>query len=338
MYMPDRTSVLVTGGAGFIGSVTVELLRRQNERGGGVGVVVLDNLSRGHRAAVHADVPFYEGDVGDRALVRSILREHDIESCVHFAAYAYVGESVSEPAKYFDNNVGQGVSLLTELIEGGVRRFVFSSTCATYGIPEHVPISEETPQRPTSPYGWTKFILERVLESYAVAYGLSFVALRYFNAAGASDTRGEHHEPENHLIPNVLSAARGELPFVTIHGTDYPTPDGTAVRDYVHVEDLASAHALALAYLRSAPAGRPEFINLGNGRGFSVLEVIEAARRVTGLPIETTLGPRRAGDPPTLIASAEKAQQLLGWRPDFTDLDEIIATAWRWHLAHPRGY
>lgn len=324
--------ILVTGGAGFIGSVTVELLRRQHER-----VVVLDNLSRGRRAAVPREVPFYEGDVGDRALVRSICREHSVEACVHFAAYAYVGESVSEPARYFDNNVGQSLSLLSELVECGVRRFVFSSTCATYGIPEHgVPISEETPQRPANPYGWTKFFLERVLESYAVAYGLNFVALRYFNAAGATATHGEHHEPETHLIPNVLSAARGELPFVTIHGTDYPTPDGTAVRDYIHVEDLASAHLLALNYLRSG--GSSEFINLGNGQGFSVLEVIEGARRVTGRPIEISFGPRRDGDPPALVARAEKALQLLGWRPAHTNLDEIIATAWRWHLAHPRGF
>lgn len=287
-------SVLVTGGAGYIGSVTAGLLRRRGER-----VVVLDNLSRGHRAAVPPDVPFYEGCVGDRALVRSIVREHGVESCIHFAAFAYVGESVSEPAKYFENNVGQGVSLLGELVECGVRRFVFSSTCATYGIPEHsAPISEDTRQRPTNPYGWTKFTLERLLESYAAAYGLNFVALRYFNAAGATDTHGEHHEPETHLIPNVLSAARGELPFVTVHGTDYPTPDGTAVRDYIHVEDLASAHALALDYLLSAD-GRSEFINLGNGRGFSVLEVIEAARRATGRPVETSFGPRRDGDPPS---------------------------------------
>jgi UDP-glucose 4-epimerase len=276
-------------------------------------------------------------DVGDRVLLRSIIREHGVESCVHFAAYAYVGESVSEPAKYFDNNVGQGISLIDELVDCGVKRIVFSSTCATYGVPEDTaPISEETPQRPTNPYGWTKFTLERVLESYAAAYGLQFVALRYFNAAGATEIHGEHHDPETHLIPNVLSAARGELPAVSIHGSDYLTPDGTAVRDYIHVEDLASAHALALDYLRGG--GASEFINLGSERGFSVLEVIEAARRVTMRSINISLGPRRDGDPPMLVASAAKAKRLLGWCPSYTNLDDIIKTAWRWHLVNPQGY
>lgn len=324
-------SVLVTGGAGYIGSIAVELLRRRGER-----VLVLDNLSRGHRAAVSPDVPLYVGDVGDASLVHEIVREHAVESCVHFAAYAYVGESVSDPARYFENNVGQGIALLGALVAGGVRRIVFSSTCAIYGIPERIPISEETPQHPTNPYGWSKFFIERTLEAYTSAYGLNFVALRYFNAAGASGTFGEHHEPETHLIPNVLAAARGDLPHVEIYGQDYPTPDGTAIRDYLHVEDLAEAHALALDYLRSG--GRSEFINLGNGRGFSVLEVVEAGRRVTGRAVETVFSPRRPGDPPALVAAAEKARRVLGWQRARTDLEEIIRTAWRWHLAHPHGY
>lgn len=320
-------SILVTGGAGYIGSITVELLRREDE-----SVIILDNLSRGHLSTVPSDVPFYEGDVGDRALVTSILQKHEVESCIHFAAYAYVGESVSEPTKYFENNVRQGIALLGALMDGGVRRFVFSSSCATYGTPDRVPISEETPQQPQNPYGWTKLFLERILDSYSVAYNLNFVALRYFNAAGASQTLGERHEPETHLIPNVLAAAVGKLPFVTIHGTDYPTQDGTAVRDYIHVEDLASAHALALNYLRDG--GSSDFINLGNGRGFSVLEVVEAAKRVTGKPIEVLLGPRRPGDPPMLVAECEKAHRLLGWKPRFTNLEEIIATAWQWQQAN----
>lgn len=316
-------SVLVTGGAGYIGSVTVELLRRLAE-----SVVVIDNLSRGHRTSVAGDIPFYQGDVGDRALIRSILREYAVDSCIHFAAYAYVGESVSQPALYYKNNVVQGLALLDELIDGGMRRFVFSSSCATYGIPPEVPISEEASQSPTNPYGWTKLFLERVLDSYAESRGLNFVALRYFNAAGASETLGERHEPETHLIPNVLAAASGEIPYVTIHGNDYATRDGTAVRDYIHIEDLAWAHIKALAHLREG--GRSQFINLGNGQGFSVLEVVEAAKRVTQRPVNTVFGPRRAGDPPVLIARAEKAQQVLGWRPTHTTLEGIIDSAWRW--------
>jgi UDP-glucose 4-epimerase len=324
-------TVLVTGGAGYIGSVTVELLRTQGAR-----VVVLDNLSRGHRAAVDADVPFYEGDIGDRALVRRIAQEHGVEACIHFAAFAYVGESVNEPARYFDNNVAQGMGLLDALMEAGVKRLVFSSTCATYGEPRRVPIDEAHPQQPTNPYGWSKFFMERTLESYDQAYGLRFVALRYFNAAGALENLGEHHEPETHLIPNVLAAAEGRLPSVSVFGDDYPTPDGTCIRDYIHVADLGDAHIRALSYLRQGNAST--HINLGNGQGYSVLEVIEAARRVTGKAIEARIEPQRPGDPSRLVADASKAADVLGWQPAYADLATIIRTAWEWRLAHPQGY
>jgi UDP-glucose 4-epimerase len=276
--------ILVTGGAGYIGGVTIELLR-----GRGEGVVVLDNLSRGHRQVVPADIPFYQGDIGDSELLARIAAEHDIEACIHFAALAYVGESVAEPARYFENNVSQGIVLLDSLHKAGVRRVVFSSTCATYGEPQEIPISETHPQKPTNPYGWSKLFMERIMESYDTAYGLRFVALRYFNAAGASQRLGECHDPETHLLPNVLAAALGQIPAVSVFGSDYPTADGTAVRDYIHVADLGSAHIQALDYLRGG--GASERINLGNGKGYSVLEVIEATRQVTGREIAVNLLP-----------------------------------------------
>lgn len=323
--------ILVTGGAGYIGSVTTELLRARGER-----VVVLDNLSRGHRAAVAPEIPFYQGDIGDRELVARIVREHKIEACVHFAAFAYVGESVAEPARYFENNVGQGIALLDALRTAGVRRLVFSSTCATYGEPQRIPIDEDHPQAPTNPYGWSKLFMERIMESYDRAYGLKFVALRYFNAAGATPQRGECHDPETHLLPNVLAAARGHLPAVSVFGDQYPTPDGTAIRDYIHVADLGTAHILALDYL--CTGGASERINLGNGHGYSVLEVIETARQVTGRPIEIKIEPPRPGDPSHLVANAEKARQLLGWQPAKPDLATIIRTDWEWRSKHPQGY
>jgi UDP-glucose 4-epimerase len=316
-------AILVTGGAGYIGSANVELLRAR-----GQSVVVLDNLSRGHRAAVAPEVPFYEGNVGDRQLVGQIVREHEIEACVHFAAFAYVGESVVKPKLYFENNVEQGVALLDALLGAGVKRFVFSSSCATYGEPQRIPIDETHPQQPTNPYGWSKLFMERILEAYDRAYGLRFVSLRYFNAAGAIPERGEKHEPETHLIPNVLAAAEGKLPYVSVFGGDYPTPDGTAIRDYIYVADLAEAHILSLDYLQSG--GPSEFINLGNGQGYSVLEVIETARRVTGRKIEMKIEPARPGDPSRLIANAEKARATLGWKPAQPELSEIISTAWDW--------
>ncbi len=324
-------SILVTGGAGYIGSATVELLRERGRE-----VVVLDNLVYGHREAVYADVPFYQGNVGDRELVSQIIRDQDIDACVHFAAYAYVGESVTDPAKYFANNTIQTNELLNTLIEMDVKKIVFSSTCATYGDPVRIPIDESHPQKPVNPYGWSKFMTERILEAYDSAYRLRFSALRYFNASGATAKCGEHHDPETHLIPNVLNAADGTLPFVSVFGDDYETDDGTCVRDYIHVADLGDAHVRALDYL--SEGGESTHINLGNGVGFSVLEVIEAARRVTGNPIEARIEPRRAGDPSHLIADARKAWEVLGWKPLFTDIEGIIRTAWDWKQAYPRGY
>jgi UDP-glucose 4-epimerase len=322
-------AILVTGGAGYIGSVTVELLRAKGER-----VVVLDDLARGHHDAVAGDVPFYQGSVGDMELVGRIAREHELESCVHFAALAYVGESVTEPARYFDNNVRQGIVFLDSLLKAGVRRLVFSSTCAIYGEPEQIPISEDHPQQPTNPYGWSKLFMERIMESYDRAYALKFVALRYFNACGATENRGEQHHPEPHLIPNVLACAEGRLGAVSVFGNNYPTPDGTTIRDYIHVADLGEAHILALEHLRDG--GESERLNLGNGHGYSVLEVIETAREVTGRPIALNFEPRRPGDPSRLVADAKRVRTLLNWQPKFSDLASIIRSDWQWRLNQHR--
>ena len=324
-------AILVTGGAGYIGSVTTELLRARGEQ-----VVVLDNLSRGHRVAVAPELPFYEGNVGNSELVTGIVREHDVDACIHFAAFAYVGESVIEPALYYENNVEQGIRLLSALNMTGVRRVVFSSTCATYGEPQRIPIDESHQQLPTNPYGWSKLFVERIMADYDRAYDLRFVALRYFNASGATQERGEHHEPETHLIPLVLKAAQGEIERVTVFGSDYPTTDGTCVRDYIHVSDLAAAHTLSLEYLRS---GNPSTaINLGNGQGYSVLEVIEAARQVTEKEIAVKMQGRRPGDPSHLVADATRARTVLGWQPQQPDLAAIIGSAWEWHSKRPQGY
>ena len=324
-------AVLITGGAGYIGSVMAEQLVARGEQ-----VVVLDDLSRGHRRAVSESIPFYQGRTGDRELVRRICEEHTIESCIHFAALAYVGESVANPKLYFEKNVEQGIALLDILLTAGVRRFVFSSSCATYGEPVSIPIDERHPQQPTSPYGWTKLIMEKVLRSYDHAYGLKYVALRYFNAAGATELHGEHHESETHLIPNVLFAACGKLPYVSVFGNEYSTPDGTAIRDYVHVTDLCAAHLLALDYLSAG--GSSECVNLGNGQGYSVMEVIEKARQITSRPIEVKVEPPRPGDPSRLVANARKAQSLLGWQPKYPELEAIVRTAWQWHQTYPDGY
>lgn len=324
-------TILVTGGAGYIGSVTTELLRGRGEQ-----VVVLDNLSRGHRQAVASNIPIYEGDVGDTALVSRIAQEHKIDACIHFAAFAYVGESVSDPLTYYENNVAQGIRLLGALVHSGVRHLVFSSTCATYGEPQRTPIDESHPQLPTNPYGWSKLFLERIMTDYDRAYQLKSVALRYFNAAGASQQFGEHHDPETHLIPLVLKAARGELDHVAVFGSDYPTSDGTCVRDYIHVCDLAEAHVLSLQYLR---AGNDSIaINLGNGRGFSVLDVVKEAREITDREIKIEMQGRRPGDPSHLVADSSRARSVLGWRPQHPELNSIIGSAWQWHSKHVRGY
>lgn len=324
-------AILVTGGAGYIGSAAVEDLHEKGEE-----VVVLDNLVYGHREAVGEGVAFYDGEIGDRALVEKIVREHGVEACMHFSAYAYVGESVEKPNIYYENNFVQTLHLLDALVENGVKQFIFSSTCATYGEPQYVPIDEKHPQWPTSPYGWSKFMVERALADYDTAFGLKYVALRYFNACGASDRCGEDHDPETHLIPLILFAAQGKREFISIYGDDYPTPDGTAIRDYIHIADLSQAHLLALEHLRRG--GDSEFINLGTGTGFSVKEVIDAARKVTGRPIEARTVARRAGDPSRLVANAAKAREVLGWDPQYLDIEKIIASAWSWHEKNPRGY
>lgn len=324
-------AILVTGGAGYIGSAAVEDLRAKGE-----SVVVIDNLVYGHRDAVDASVKFYEGEIGDRDLIRKILSENEIDACMHFSAYAYVGESVEHPQKYYENNFVQTLNLLNILVETGVKKFIFSSTCATYGEPQYVPIDEKHPQNPVNPYGMTKFMIEKVLQDYDLAYGLKFVALRYFNACGASGSCGEHHDPETHLIPLILFAAQGRRDSISIFGDDYPTPDGTAIRDYIHISDLSQAHLLALEYLRKG--NDSEFINLGNGTGFSVKEVVEAARKVTGKEIKAEIAARRAGDPSRLVADAKKAREVLGWNPQFPEIEKIVESAWTWHEANPNGY
>ena len=324
-------AILVTGGAGYIGSVAVEDLREQGET-----VVVLDNLVYGHRQAIDSSIPFYEGDIGDESLIQTIFSEHEIEACMHFSAFAYVGESVEKPQIYYKNNFIQTLKLLDVLIENDVKKFIFSSTCATYGEPQYVPIDEKHPQLPTNPYGWSKFMVERALADYDAAYNLKYVALRYFNACGASGGCGEDHNPETHLIPLILFVAQGKRDSISIFGDDYPTPDGTAVRDYIHISDLSQAHLLALEYLRKG--GDSEFINLGNGSGYSVKEVVEAARKITGKKIEAKIAPRRAGDPSRLVADAAKARKVLGWNPQFLEIERIIESAWAWHSANPEGY
>jgi UDP-glucose-4-epimerase GalE len=323
--------ILVTGGAGYIGSHAVRLFLKR-----GHDVWVYDNLSMGHRAAVPAE-RLLVGDLDETQRLDQALVEHRIEAVVHFAAFAYVGESVEQPAKYYQNNLVNTLHLLDAMRRLHIDRIVFSSTCATYGVPEQVPITEDEKQKPINPYGNTKLAVELALADYAAAYNMGFAALRYFNAAGASPASdiGEDHEPETHLIPLVLQAVMGQRPAITVFGDDYPTPDGTCIRDYIHVDDLAEAHLLALENL--AP-GKQLRYNLGTGRGYSVREVIRLAEEVTGKPVPVKMGPRRAGDPPALVASAEKIQRELGWRPRYTGLRAILETAWQWHRRHPKGY
>jgi UDP-glucose 4-epimerase len=323
--------VLVTGGAGYIGSVVVEeLIARGAER-----VVVLDDLSRGHAAAVPPEARLIVGDVADGELVRGLCAEERIDGVVHLAAWSLVGQSVTMPAEYYRANVIKGLCLLEALLGAGVRRFVFSSTAAVYGDAGDAPIEETTPVHPTNPYGETKLAIEKALAWYERAYGLRYASLRYFNAAGASEARGEHHDPETHLIPIVLQVAAGKRPHLDVYGDDYPTKDGTCVRDYIHVRDLADAHVRALTALEQRSLGA---YNLGCGGGFSVLEVVEAARAVTGHPIPVKMAPRRAGDPATLVASSRRITEELGWRPARQDLRAIVADAWRWAERHPDGY
>ena len=326
-------NVLVVGGAGYIGSHCVRQLVAAGHR-----PVVLDNLVFGHRSAVCAEIPFYDADLGNQEIVGQILRDESIELVMHFAAFAYVGESVTEPRKYYDNNFVATLRLLETMLDNGVKKFVFSSTCATYGEPQSLPIVETLEQAPINPYGQTKLDVENCLKSFAHAYGLSFAAFRYFNAAGASEdgTIGEDHQPETHLIPLVFDAAMGRRDHIKIFGTDYDTPDGTCLRDYVHVDDLSRAHIAAFEKLETP--GASHFYNLGTGRPNSVREIIDAVEAVTGLKVPVIEDDRRAGDPPALYADSSKAQNELGWEIKFTEVKEIIETAWRWHQAKPDGF
>jgi len=323
--------ILITGGAGYIGSHAAKLfLARGHE------VSVYDNLSMGHRQAVPAE-RLIVGDLNEIPRLDHVMVERRIEAVVHFAASTFVGESVREPAKYYQNNLVNTLNLMECARKNRAGRFVFSSTAATFGVPETMPITEETPQQPINPYGASKVAVERALGDYAKAYGWGYATLRYFNASGASAdaTIGEDHDPETHLIPRAIFAATGKLPHLEVFGTDYPTPDGTCIRDYIHVDDLAEAHLLALEKLGPGVELR---YNLGIGRGYSVREVIHAVEEATGKNVPVKEGPRRPGDPPVLVASSEKIQNQLGWRPRYTDLAGIVETAWNWHRTHPRGY
>ena len=319
--------ILVVGGAGYIGSVCAELLLD-----GGHDVAIFDNLSEGHRAAIDSRAEFIRCDLEDRQSVERLLVRRSPDAVMHFAANALVGESMQNPSKYFRNNIANGLNLLDAVIAGEVRKLIFSSTCAIFGPPDRVPIDEEMPKRPINPYGESKLAFEKILRWYHEIHGLTFVSLRYFNAAGASEKFGEDHRIETHLIPNVLRVALGEKTHVEIFGTDYETPDGTCIRDYIHIIDLAQAHILALNASESA------FYNLGTGGGSSVREVIDACHKVTGRKIDIVEKPRRPGDPPRLIASSEKIKRELGWQPQFQNLDAIIESAWKWHEKFPRGY
>jgi len=319
-------NVFVTGGAGYVGSVCVEELLQAGHR-----VTVLDNLSEGHRAAVDPRAQFIEGDISAPDLADT-LRQSNAQAVIHFAANALIAESMTNPGKYFRNNVAHGLNLLEATLNAGIRKIIFSSTCATYGMPNQLPITEDSPQRPINPYGESKLLFEKILQWYHRIHGLQFVAFRYFNAAGASTRFGEHHRVETHLIPNVLKVALQQTPACHLYGTDYDTPDGTCIRDYVHVLDLASAHIQALA------PGKNGFYNLGNGDGYSVRQVITACEDISGHSIQVIEKPRRPGDPPKLVASSHRARSDLGWVPRFPQLTDIISSAWTWHQTHPSGY
>ena len=319
--------ILVVGGAGYIGSVCAELLLDE-----GHSVCVFDNLSEGHRAAVDPRAEFIEGDLSGIEPIQSALTAFLPDAVMHFAASALVAESMQDPSKYFRNNIGNGLNLLDAMVATGVNQLVFSSTCAIFGPPERLPIDETLPKNPINPYGESKLAFEKILRWYGELHGLRFVSLRYFNAAGASEKFGEEHRIETHLIPNVLKVALGQKPHVEIYGTDYDTPDGTCIRDYIHILDLSRAHILALGSAKS------EFYNLGTGGGTSVREVIESCRKITGHEIPVVEKPRRPGDPARLVAASEKIQRELDWQPKFQNIDEIIESAWRWHQKFPNGY
>ena len=325
--------VLVVGGAGYIGSHCVRQLRDAGHK-----PVVLDNLVFGHRQAVASDIPFYDCDLGDYDSVAHILKNEKIDLVMHFAAFAYIGESVTEPRKYYENNLVATLRLLEAMLDNGVKKFVFSSTCATYGEPETLPMLESLPQAPINPYGQTKLDVENCLKAFSQAYGLSFAAFRYFNAAGAAEdgSIGEDHDPETHLIPLVFDAATGRRENIKIFGTDYSTPDGTCLRDYVHVDDLSRAHIAVFDKLEQPSVGL--FYNLGTGRPISVREIIDAVQAVTGLNVPIIEAGRRAGDPPALFADSTKAQKELGWQIQHTNIQSIIASAWKWHKSNPNGF
>ncbi|HBC43142.1 MAG TPA: UDP-glucose 4-epimerase GalE [Pseudanabaena sp.] len=323
----SKQTILVTGGAGYIGSHAVKVLQQD-----GYQVLILDNLVYGHQdIAETLGAELIVGDTNDRPLLDQLFRDRQISAVMHFAAYAYVGESVTQPDKYYRNNVVGTLTLLEAMVAANIKAFVFSSTCATYGIPQQIPMTEEHPQVPINPYGATKLMVERILQDFDVAYGLKSVIFRYFNAAGADPDGaiGEDHNPETHLIPLVLLTALGKREAITIYGTDYPTADGTCIRDYIHVNDLADAHVLGLQYLLQG--NKSEIFNLGNGNGFSVKEVIDTAQEISGKSIYVIFGDRRAGDPPTLVGSSEKARKILNWQPKYADIKIILQHAWQWH-------
>jgi UDP-glucose 4-epimerase len=324
--------ILVTGGAGYIGSHTVRELRER-----GMDVVVYDNLSTGHIEAV-GDTPFVKGDLFDVELLRKTFREYNVDSVIHFAAYSLVGESMTNPAKYYHNNVAGTLALLDAMLAENVKYLVFSSSAATYGDCGDGLITEDSPQNPTSVYGQTKLMMEQFMQDYDKAYGMKYVALRYFNAAGAhaSGEIGEAHNPESHLIPLILQVANGKREQINVFGDDYPTHDGTCIRDYIHITDLADAHIRALEYLKNG--GKSTYYNLGNGNGFSVKEVIDTVEKVLGQPIKKQIVERRPGDPASLVASSEKIQRELGWKPKYDTLDSVVASAWKWHSTHPNGF
>ena len=326
-------AILVCGGAGYIGSHAVHALVEKGE-----DVVIVDNLQTGHRGALNPAAKFYEGDIRDASVLDKIFTENKIEAVIHFAANSLVGESMEKPLLYFNNNVYGMQVLLEGMVRHGVDKIVFSSTAATYGEPKRVPIHEDDETCPTNTYGETKLTMEKMMKWVSRANGVRYVSLRYFNAAGAlpDGSIGEDHKTETHLIPLILQVPTGRRDHITVFGDDYPTPDGTCLRDYIHVVDLADAHVLALEYLRKG--GASDIFNLGNGQGFSVKEMIAAAEKATGRSIKVEIGARRAGDPAQLIASSEKARSVLGWKPQFTDVEQVIGTAWKWHESHPHGY